>query len=125
MQTQSPCAFSDSKEGRLFRSVPTVPSILEEVDKYISSMELDTIDRIEQENDLLRQSIDCHHKTWYYTLDLLREAFEAMVLLEVSLSDHRKAINEAKTQWVISSQAQIWGRHSADRATRSGQLQDG
>ena len=72
-------------------------------------MELDIIDRIEEENDMLKQSIDSCQRTWSSTLNLLREAFHAMILLEVALSDYKNAAEEAKSQWVLSSQFKILG----------------
>ena len=72
-------------------------------------MELDIIDRIEEENEMLKQSIDSCQRTWYSTLNLLREAFHAMILIEVALSDYQSAAEEAKSHWVLSSQFKILG----------------
>ena len=86
-----------------------VDSLLKKIDKYQNDIELDTLDRLEEENQMLRQSICSCRRTWVFTRDLLHEAFDAMILLEVSLSNYEEAAREAKSQWILSSQFKILG----------------
>ena len=92
---------STYSEPHLFSDEPSVSSLIEALDNYQRDMEVDAIDRVRQENELLKQSISSCRSTWYFTLNLLREAFEAMILLEVSLSDYEKALKDGQTQWNV------------------------
>lgn len=109
MQAPPPSPSSTYPEPQLFSDAPTVTSLLDALDKYQSDIELDKIERIEEENEMLRKSISSCQRTWYFTVNLLREAFEAMVLLEDSLSNYDKAKKEAKAQWILSFQFKILG----------------
>jgi hypothetical protein len=92
-----------------FSDISAVGSILDKVDELQETVDLDIIDRLVDENLLLQQSITCYRQQWTRTLKLLREAFEAAVLLEDILLKCDQAEKAAEVEWLSSRPFEVGG----------------
>lgn len=93
---------STYSEPQVFGDVPMIRSLIDKIDEFQQDVDLDAIERIGEENKILKESIDSYHRIWDATFDLLREAFEAMALLHVSISTYGKVKTDARNQWIVN-----------------------
>lgn len=86
---------------KVFGQDADMASLLSKIDQLQLHVEADTIDRLEEENNLLRQSITVAHEGLYHVGALLKEVFESVVLLEVAIFDYQKARERSTAEWVL------------------------
>lgn len=84
---------------------PDVESVLEQVDRLQDSIHCDMRERLEEENDYLKRSIRCSEQKLRSTANLLREAFEAYIVLDEYVKRielDKKVVNDEWASFVLS-----------------------
>ena len=74
------------------------------IDEYQRTEQSRTFGRLDRENTILQKQVSCYHRSWHTTLDLLREAFEAALLIRSALDSYDTKVSVAKKEWLAS-----WG----------------
>jgi hypothetical protein len=82
----------------------SIESLLERVDEFQKMEERETLDRLEKENATLRRELLCHQRSCRATMDLFKEAFEAIVLVQTALQTCNEEEEKANTDWLA-----FWG----------------
>ena len=86
-------------------------ALLKRVDDFQRMEELMTIERLEKEISALQCQISCHQRSVRTTLDLLKEAFEAAVLIKTALQVCDEEEELANADWLA-----FWGIHIETRS---------
>jgi hypothetical protein len=84
----------------------SIESLLRRVDEFQKMEELETLDRLEKENAMLRHQVLCYQRSLRATTDLFKEAFEAVLLIQTSLQTCSDEENRANRDWLA-----FWGVH--------------
>jgi hypothetical protein len=81
------------------------------------AVDSDVLDRIAEEKVWLEHSIACRKRKWVTTAKLLREAFEAYVVLTACLDDLDHATQAADDEWArnVQAESQKEARSMAER----------
>ncbi|KAF2182648.1 hypothetical protein K469DRAFT_511605, partial [Zopfia rhizophila CBS 207.26] len=78
----------------------SIESLLERIDEFQNRTHLETIYRLNQENESLREEIYRHKKARARTALLLREAYETMLLLQDALERYGHETAAAGRDWL-------------------------
>jgi len=81
------------------KAAPNVDSLLDQVDQLQNAMDSDFVERLLEENVWLEHSIKRGEEKWQSTTKLLREAFEAYVVLNACIEDLEKEIRGIDGKW--------------------------
>jgi hypothetical protein len=84
----------------------SIESLLKRVDEFQMMEERETLDRLEKENATLQRELLCYQRSRRATMDLFKEAFEAIVLMQTALHTCNEEEEKAKTDWLA-----FWGVH--------------
>jgi hypothetical protein len=76
------------------------------VDEFQKMEELETLDRLEKENAMLRHQVLCYQRSLRATADLFKEAFEAVLLIQTALQTCNEEEEVANRDWLA-----FWGVH--------------
>ena len=82
----------------------SIESLIRRVDEFQNMEELETLDRLEKENATLRLQLLCHQRSYHATIDLFKEAFEAVVLMQTALQTCNEEEEKANRDWLA-----FWG----------------
>lgn len=83
---------------------PTVDSVLEQVDQLQDAVDCDILQALEEENACLEQNVRCAEQRMTSIAKILREAFEAYVVLNAYLEqlvDDTRLIEEEWTSFIF------------------------
>ncbi|KIW86672.1 uncharacterized protein Z519_12727 [Cladophialophora bantiana CBS 173.52] len=83
----------------LFSDIPTVDSLLRQVDQLQEAVDGDILERLEEENALLEQCIKCGRQKLVSLASILREAFESYVVLNAYLENLQKEERAISEEW--------------------------
>jgi hypothetical protein len=70
------------------------------IDEYQEMEHFRTRGRFYEENRFLQKHISCYQRSWHATMNLLEEAFEAVLLIQRSLNDCDAEMHVAKKEWL-------------------------
>jgi hypothetical protein len=84
----------------------SIESLLKRVDEFQKMEERETLDRLEKENSTLRHQLLCYRRSCRATIDLFKEAFEAVVLIQTALQICNEEEEKANSDWLA-----FWGVH--------------
>ena len=84
----------------------SVESLLRRVDEFQKTAELETLDRLEKENAVLRHQVLSYQRSLRATTDLFKEAFEAVLLIQTALQTCNEEEERANRDWLA-----FWGVH--------------
>jgi hypothetical protein len=84
----------------------SIESLLRRVDEFQKMEELETLDRLEKENATLRHQLLCYQRSCRATMDLFKEAFEAVLLIQTALQTCNEEEEKANRDWLA-----FWGVH--------------
>lgn len=82
----------------------SIESLIERVDNFQKMEELDTIERLEGENAILRHQISCYKRCLRVTMELFKETFESALLIRNALHDCNVEKEKADQDWLT-----FWG----------------
>jgi hypothetical protein len=82
----------------------SIDLLLERVNEFQRRAELDTIESLRKENEQLRERITHLEKIWSLTATLLREPYEAVVILQGTLERSHYEKAAAEQDWLA-----FWG----------------
>lgn len=88
----------------VFSEIPGAKLLLEQVDKLQQESDIRAIERLRDEITLLQNCIARYGRHWQPIFKLLREAFEATVLMEIALEELREVSADAEADWNSSLQ---------------------
>jgi hypothetical protein len=109
---------SDTAKARAF-PLPTAPprpcssvysdnfsleDLVHKVDESMRVTQLNTIERLLQENSSLQESLTQYRWAWHVLMDSFDEVFDSALLLQGSLEECRDKISAAEGNWLAS-----WG----------------
>ncbi|KIW28852.1 uncharacterized protein PV07_04715 [Cladophialophora immunda] len=83
----------------LFSDIPTVDSLLRQVDQLQESVDGEILEGLEEENALLKQSLKCGRQKMVSLATILREAFEGYVVLNAYLENLQKEKRAISEEW--------------------------
>jgi hypothetical protein len=83
-----------------------VASLLQQVDQLQTTVDSDVLDRIVEKRVWLEHSVACGKRKWVSTAKLLREAFEAYVVLNACLDDLDHETQAVDDEWARNVQAE-------------------
>ncbi|KIW09732.1 hypothetical protein PV08_12016 [Exophiala spinifera] len=86
---------------------PNVDVLLHQVDQLQNSVNSDVVERLLEENAWLEHSIDRGKEKWQSTTKLLREAFEAYVVLNACIEQLEQETRELDEKWAGDFQKQL------------------
>jgi hypothetical protein len=92
---QSPSDYGDDM---------SIESLLKKVDEFQEMEERETLDRLEKENATLRHQLLCYQRSYRATMDLFKEAFEAVLLIQTALQTCSEEEEKANSDWLA-----FWG----------------
>lgn len=96
---QTFCSDPEPQDTALFTDIPTVESLLKKVDQLQESMDYDILERLEEENELLQQSVTRGIQRLLSVANVLREAYEGYVVLHAYLQKFEQESNVIDAQW--------------------------
>ena len=79
-------------------------SLINRVDEFQRRDYLDTIERLTIENSLLENVVVKYRRNWCLTIDVLENAYQAMLTLEKALENYIIEDIAAEKQWLL-----FWG----------------
>jgi hypothetical protein len=82
----------------------SVEDLLKRIDDFQQIGDQETIDRLEKENAMLRHQVLCYERGWRATLDLFKEAFDAVLLIKTALQSCEEEEEKANKDWLA-----FWG----------------
>ena len=82
----------------------SIRSLVQMIDEYQLTEQLSTLRRLDEENRILQKQVSCFQRSWHTAMDLLEEAFEAVLLIQRALDDCNTEVNDAKKEWLA-----FWG----------------
>lgn len=88
----------------VFGASAEAKSLLEKVDELQEEAERHAIERLGDERILLQNCIARYRRHWKPIFKLVREAFEATVLMNIALEEWRRASADAEAEWNFSLQ---------------------
>jgi hypothetical protein len=83
----------------LFADIPTVDSLLKQVDQLQEAVDYDALERLEEENEMLEQSVKRGRQRLLSVANVLREAYEAYVVLNAYLQDFEQDAEAIDAEW--------------------------
>lgn len=83
----------------LFADIPTVDSLLKQVDQLQEAVDYDTLERLEEENEMLEQSVKRGRQRLLSVANVLREAYEAYVVLNAYLQNFEQDAEAIDAEW--------------------------
>ncbi len=86
----------------LFSDIPTVDSLLRQVDQLQDAVDDDILERLVEENALLEKSIECGRQKLVALSNILREAFEGYVVLNAYLENLDRDTRTVREDWAMS-----------------------
>lgn len=86
---------------------PNVDALLHQVDQLQNSMDSDVAESLLEENDWLEHSINRGKEKWQSTTKLLREAFEAYVVLNACIEQLEEETGELDEKWAHNLQKRL------------------
>ena len=84
----------------------SMEALMKRVDEFQMMEEQGKIEGLEADIAALRHQISCYQRSWRATLDLVREAFEAALLIQTSLRTCDEEEERANKDWLA-----FWGIH--------------
>lgn len=93
------CSTPKSYDTGLFADVPTVGSLLRQVDQLQESVDCDIVERLTEENEMLAQSVKRGRQRLLSVANVLREAFEGYVVLNAHLQSFERGTKELDAEW--------------------------
>lgn len=96
---QTFCSDPEPQDTTLFTDIPTVESLLKKVDQLQESMDYDILERLEEENELLQQSVTRGRQRLLSVANVLREAYEGYVVLHAYLQKFEQEAKVIDAQW--------------------------
>ena len=82
----------------------SIESLLQRVDEFQKREQLETIERLTTENSLLKENIARYQEGWCATVNLLREAYETVVLIQGAIKRYCHEETTAERDWLA-----FWG----------------
>jgi hypothetical protein len=82
----------------------SIESLLKRVDEYQRMQQRETLDRLEKEKAALRRQLLCCQRSYRATMGLVKEAFEAVVLMQTALQTCNEEEEKADSDWLA-----FWG----------------
>ncbi|KAI9767645.1 MAG: hypothetical protein M1840_005516 [Geoglossum simile] len=105
-----------------YSSVPSTPensseifsmeTLLQRVDEFRKTEQLETLRKLTRENCLLQKHIACYQESWCAILDVLQEAYEAVLLIQDALQKCSYEETAAERDWLT-----FWGIHYGSEET--------
>jgi hypothetical protein len=86
----------------LFSDIPTVDSLLRQVDQLQDAVDEDILERLTEENSLLEKSIEYGRHKLMFLSNILREAFEGYVVLNAYLENFERDTHKISEDWAMS-----------------------
>lgn len=86
-------------DAALFADIPTVDSLLKQVDQLQDAVDYDTLERLEEENEMLEQSVKRGRQRLLSVANVLREAYEAYVVLNAYLQNFEQDAEAIDVEW--------------------------
>ena len=78
---------------------PSIESILEQVDQLQNAIDSNVRCDLEEENISLEVSIECARKRLFFTGEVLREAFEAYIVLDSYIQAVKSNTTAIQEEW--------------------------
>ena len=86
----------------LFSDIPTVDSLLRQVDQLQDAVHDDIFERLVEENGLLEKSVECGRQKLVALSNILREAFEGYVVVNAYLENWDRDTRTISEKWATS-----------------------
>jgi hypothetical protein len=96
---QTFCSIPGPHDTALFADIPTVDSLLKQVDQLQEAVDYDTLERLEEENEMLEQSVKRGRQRLLSVANVLREAYEAYVVLNAYLQNFEQDAEAIDAEW--------------------------
>jgi hypothetical protein len=84
----------------------SIESLLRRVDEYQEREEREKLNRLMEENAMLRHQVSCYRRSLRATTDLFKEAFEAVLLMQTAIETCNEEESRANRDWLA-----FWGVH--------------
>ena len=111
------CNVSSAPSEKRQNGSPIIEDLLRRIDEFQRVEEQKTIDRLTRENAFLKQRIVCYATSQDSTMNLLREVFEATLLIQTALEESHFKKLDARRDWlafwgIYQEVAEIFGHQS-------------
>ncbi|KAI9776688.1 MAG: hypothetical protein M1839_009415 [Geoglossum umbratile] len=92
----------------------SMESLLQRVDEFRKREQLETLRRLTRENCLLQKHIACYQESWCAILDVLQEAYEAVLLMRDALQRCSYEETAAERDWLTFWDTRYGGEETSE-----------